>query len=336
MEEFGLTLPQTQLMYSLEYNLVLTDIKLEENKDKKRLKITWLEKWRDSMNLILQNHKQVNPSMDITLGLITNFDELKVKAREQAQEVEHKFSFYLILLESTLFTPYYPIFGDARDNQFKGLKFADQNLIEEKLKSFARLLKLDSECIKRFQSHYKDAVSGIKGGFNPWITGAIGAVALAAVAALGTPIIAGILAPIVAPGLSGAAAVTSVLAFLGGGAIAAGGLGMAGGAAVIAGGGAILGAGTGVGMGSLLAQSPTTAINQAAKLEVVMKELIFVQKDIRLAQEIIKEQRQGIRALEDERDELMYNKQDNEEKIKKLEEALDYLKRALQRNQELL
>ncbi|MBP0010437.1 MULTISPECIES: hypothetical protein [unclassified Roseofilum] len=335
MQEFGLTPSQTQLMYSLEYNLVLTDIKLEDDKNKKRLKIIWLEKWRDSMNLILQNQKPTNLSTDI-VELITNFDHLKAKAREQAQEVEHKFSLYLILLELTLFAPYYPIIGEARDGQFKGLKFTNSNLIEDQLKSFAQLLNLDSQCVKRFQSHHKEAVDGIKGGFNPWITGAVGAVVLAAVAALGTPIIAGILAPIIAPGLSGAAAVSSVLAFLGGGAIAAGGFGMAGGAAVIAGGGAILGAGSGVGLGSLFAQSPTTAINEAAKLEVVMKELIFIQKDIRLAQEIIKEQRQGIRALEDERDELMYNKKENEEKIKKLEEALDYLKRALQRNQDLL
>ncbi|MDJ1168473.1 hypothetical protein PMG71_03420 [Roseofilum sp. BLCC_M154] len=322
MQEFGLTPSQTQLMYSLQYNLVLTDINVEGNTSKKRLKSSWLEQWQDSIGEV---------------QLITDFEELKLRIQEESQATENQLSLYLILLESTLFTPYYPIFDNSKDRdlQLKCIK-VNRKVTEEKLRTFAQLFNLDPGCIERFQAHYKDAVEGIIGGFNPWVTGTIGAVVLAAVAALGTPIIAGILAPMIAPGLSGAAAVTSVLAFLGGGAIAAGGLGMAGGAAVIAGGGAILGAGTGVGMGSLLAQSPTTAINQAAKLEVVMKELIFVQKDIRLAQEIIKEQRQGIRALEDERDELMYNKQENEEKIKKLEEALDYLKRALQRNQELL
>ncbi|MFM6137227.1 MAG: hypothetical protein ACKPCP_24280, partial [Sphaerospermopsis kisseleviana] len=136
--------------------------------------------------------------------------------------------------------------------------------------------------------------------------------------------------------LSGAAAVSAVLAALGGGAIAAGGLGMAGGFAVLVGGGAILGAGAGVGVGALFAQSPDAALTQAAKLEVVMKEIVLIQKDIRLAQEIIKEQRQAIRSLEDERDDLIVNKEQNKQKIENLEKAIEYLKNALKRNQDLL
>jgi septal ring factor EnvC (AmiA/AmiB activator) len=111
---------------------------------------------------------------------------------------------------------------------------------------------------------------------------------------------------------------------------------MAGGFAVIVGGGAILGAGAGVGVGALFAQSPDAALTQAAKLEVVMKEIVLIQKDIRLAQEIIKEQRQAIRSLEDERDDLILNKEQNKQKIENLEKAIEYLKNALHRNQDLL
>ncbi|MDM3858143.1 MAG: hypothetical protein PT120_25445 [Aphanizomenon gracile PMC649.10] len=89
---------------------------------------------------------------------------------------------------------------------------------------------------------------------------------------------------------------------------------MAGGFAVIVGGGAILGAGAGVGVGALFAQSPDSALTQAAKLEVVMKEIVLIQKDIRLAQEVIKEQRQAIRSLEDERHDLILNKEQNKQK----------------------
>jgi tetratricopeptide (TPR) repeat protein len=160
-----------------------------------------------------------------------------------------------------------------------------------------------------------------------------GTVILAVAAAFFTPVIAGFLAPILAPGLSGAAAVSAVLAALGGGAIAAGGFGMAGGFAVLVAGGAILGGGAGAGVGALFAQSPDTALTQAAKLEVVMKEIIFIQKDIRLAQEIIKEQRQAIRSIEDKLDDLLRVPEKNQKQIENLKKAIDYLKKALERNQ---
>lgn len=67
-----------------------------------------------------------------------------------------------------------------------------------------------------------------------------------------------------------------------------------------------------------------------------MKEIVLIQKDIRLAQEIIKEQRQAIRSLEDQRDDLLLNKEQNKQKIENLEKAIEYLRNALKRNQDLL
>ena len=119
-------------------------------------------------------------------------------------------------------------------------------------------------------------------------------------------ITAGFAAPAIATlfvteGLAGAAAIASGLAALGGGSLAAGGLGMGAGIAVIVGGGTVLGGSIGAGTASILAISPDFAISQAAKLEVVMREILLVsKKDIRIAQEFIREQRQAINALEDE------------------------------------
>jgi tetratricopeptide (TPR) repeat protein len=325
MEEFGLTPEQTRIMFSYQYHLVLADIKYETNLEKKQLKRNWLSKWRESTEVFLKSQVAKDGKTAASFHLV---NEIK-------DEVGNKLTLYLILLEVTLFNPYY-LLGDSSDEKFKGLKITDEEKLTKKLEVFAIHLGIASNCVRRFKSNYKEAIEGIKGGINPWLIGVFGAIALAVVAVFATPVIAGLLAPILAPGLSGAAAVSAVLAALGGGAIAAGGFGMAGGLAVIVAGGSILGASAGVGIGSLFAQSPDTALTLAAKLEVVMKEIVCIQKDIRLAQEILKEQRQAIRSLEDKLDNLHMNKEKNQQQIENLKKAIEYLKKALERNQDLL
>lgn len=335
MKDFGLNLEQTRIMFSYQYQLVLADIEYETNFEKKHLKQKWLSKWQESTEVFLRNQIKANSDATASFHLITDFDLLKNLIAKLRGEGGNKFTLYLILLEVTLFIPYY-LLGDTSDKQFKDLKIFDEEKLTKKLEFFAATLGINSDCIRRFKSNYKQAIEGIKGGINPWLVGVFGAVVLAVVAAFATPLIAGLLAPILVPGLSGAAAISAVLAALGGGAIAAGGFGMAGGFAVIVAGGSILGAGAGVGIGSLFAQSPDTALTQAAKLEVVMKEIIYIQKDIRLAQEIIKEQRQAIRSLEDKLDELYLKKEKEQKEIENLKKAIEYLKNALERNQDLL
>jgi tetratricopeptide (TPR) repeat protein len=268
-----------------------------------------------------------------SLNLITNFESLKNSVKSHLISPGNQLTRYLILLEVTLFQPYYPL-GDSRDEAFKDLKIEKE--LTAKLRYFATQLDIDPDCVLRFKSNYKEAIQGIKGGINPWFLGAVGAVVLGVVAVLATPLVVGLLAPILAPGLSGAAAVSAVLAALGGGAIAAGGMGMAGGMAVIVAGGSILGASAGVGVGALFSQSPDTALIQAAKLEVVMREIVVIQKDIRKAQEILKEQRLAIRSIEDQLDELLLNQQKNHKEIENLKRAIEYLKKALERNQALM
>ncbi|BAY34581.1 hypothetical protein NIES2107_64860 [Nostoc carneum NIES-2107] len=336
MKEFGLTLEQTRIMFSYQYHLVLADIDNESSFETKALKRKWLSMWKDSTELFLKSQVSQDTSIKSDLQLLTDFQVLKDIIKEIKDEAGNKLTLYLILLETTLFKPYYSLGNSSDDDKFKNLKVSNEELLVNKLKFFASTLNIDSSVVIRFKSHYDEAIQGIKGGWNPWLIGAIGAIVLAVVAAFFTPAIAALLAPILAPGLSGAAAVSAVLAALGGGAIAAGGFGMAGGFAVIIAGGAILGAGAGAGVGAVFAQSPDSALTQAAKLEVVIKEIVLIQKDIRLAQEIIKEQRQAIRSLEDQKDDLLLNKEKNKQKIENLEKAIEYLKNALKRNQDLL
>lgn len=308
---------------------------MNQNKEKNALKREWLRKWKASTELFLNSQIKASSPSKSSLDIITDFELLTNIVKSSLITPGNQLTRYLILVEVTLFQPYYPL-GDSRDEAFKDLKIADEERLTRKLRSFALTLDIDPNCVNRFKTNYKEAIDGIKGGVNPWFLAAIGAVVLGVVAIFATPLIAGLLVPILAPGLSGAAAVSAVLAALGGGAIAAGGFGMAGGMAVIVAGGSILGASAGVGVGALFGQSPDTALTQAAKLEVVMKEIIFIQKDIRKAQEIIKQQRIAIRSLEDKLDELLLNKEKNQKEIENLKKAIEYLKKALERNQSLI
>jgi len=357
MKEFGLTPEQTRIMFSYQYHLVQADIDKQSNNDvkntlkqeflrgfqgdidnqsepvKKILKLEWLRNWENSTTLFLNSQIAPDTPHNRSLELITDFELLRNLVKSHLISPGNQLTRYLILLEVTLFQPYYPL-GDSRDEAFKDLKLEQE--YTGKLRDFARSLDIDPDCVLRFKSNYKEAIQGIKGGINPWFLGAVGAVVLGVVAVLATPLVVGLLAPILAPGLSGAAAVSAVLAALGGGAIAAGGFGMAGGMAVIVAGGSILGASAGVGVGALFSQSPDTALIQAAKLEVVMREIVVIQKDIRKAQKILKEQRLAIRSIEDQLDELLLNQQKNHKEIENLKRAIEYLKKALERNQALM
>jgi tetratricopeptide (TPR) repeat protein len=336
MEEFGLNLDETRLMFSLQYFLTLRDVRDTRDRKYQNIKKQWLQSFQNSTELFLSNQakQQQQPSFDC--HLITDTETLLNRVRNIKKTPGSQLTKLFILLEVTLFVPYYSL-QSSQDSQYKKLKLSDSHIKNKYCQSLAKAMGLPPDCVQRFQENYKKAMEGISGQWTNLLGGGlVGGLLLVVATAFFTPAIAALLAPILAPGLSGAAAVSAVLAALGGGAIAAGGFGMAGGFAVLVAGGAILGGGAGAGMGSLLARSPDAALTQAAKLEVVMKELVDVQQDIRKAQEIIKEQRQAIRSLEDKLDELLVDKKKNKEKIENLKKAIKYLQEALKRNRDLL
>jgi len=320
-------------MFSYQYHLVQADIDNESDDVKKLLKQEWLRKWENSTTLFFNSQIAPDTPHNSSLNLITDFEFLKNSVKSHIIPPGNQLTRYLILLEVTLFKPYFPL-GDSRDEAFKDLKIEKE--LTAKLTDFATQLEIDPDCVLRFKFNYKEAIKGIKDSINPWLLGVGGALVLGLLAVFATPLVVGLLAPILAPGLSGAAAVSAVLAALGGGAIAAGGMGMAGGMVAIVAGGSILGASAGVGVGALFSQSPDTALIQAAKLEVVMREIVVIQKDIHKAQEILKQQRLAIRSIEDKLDELLLNQQKNHKEIENLKRAIEYLKKALERNQSLM
>ncbi len=239
---------------------------------------------------------------------------------------------YLILMETTFFTPYYPLKGEKSNKTFKDLKLSSKKDIQIKLEEFAKSLGIDKSIIEKYNSSLQKSLKGISGFWSKLLWGSlIGAIAIAVSGGFAAPAVGALFA---GGELVGAAAALAGLAALGGGAVAAGGLGIAGGIAVVVGGGAILGAGAGAGIGTLLSASPDFAITQAAKLEVVMKEITLnVQKDIRFAQEMIKQQRNATRLLEDELLDLKKHQSKNKEKISNLQKSIKYIRSALERNE---
>ena len=323
----GLTIEQARLLNSFQYLLVEQDILKEKHPPYQALKKEWLQEWRKAIELFLNSDSEEN-----THSLITNKKDLLFEIKEISKDTKNlKTPLYLILLEATLFEPYFPLNPDEM-KRYKRLKVFSNKEQEKALIDYAKLLSINEEFVTRFKQSYKKASRSISGLYkNLIIGGSAGAVVIAITAGVATPIIAGFFAP---AGLYGAAAVNAGLAVLGGGAIAGGGAGMAGGMAVIVGGGAVIGATNGLAAGTLLSSSSDFALRESAKFEVVMRDIIlYAQQDVRFAQEMLKEQKEAIRKLEHELIDLKINQKSNDDKVKTLKKSIDYLKEALKRNE---
>jgi hypothetical protein len=333
LSRFGLTYEQTRLMFSIQLFLTAKDATLEKNEEKKKKKMQWMIKWKKSIEEYLMElgaADKVDPS---SFKLYDKIDPLKEGIfTEKTRCSTNRFPVFLMLLEVTLYRPYYNL-GDesSKQNIFSSkLEVYSKEDYRTHIKYYAKLFGVDDSIIDKFNDSYNSAVKGISKYWQKILIGGLAfAVICAITAGFAAPAIAAVFAP---AGLSGAAAVAAGLAALGGGALAAGGLGMAGGLVVIVGGGAIVGAASGLGVSAVFSNSSSFALSQSAKLEVVVKEIVLnSQQDIRFAQEILKEQRRTIEALEDELFAMKHSSEQNREKIKTLEESISYLRISLER-----
>lgn len=323
MEMFGLTEEQLHILYSLEYAISKKD--MADDKKPVADKALWLEKWEAALN-DSQEDKVSIPYKGL--------DQLAAAVKLEAEKSPNKTWFYLTMLEATLFVPYSPL-GLQEDKRFKKLHFSNQS---EFLKFFASLTTImDPVYIDRFQKTYSKTLDKLTGKWQKVAIGALSVVAIAAIAAATAGAAAGPIAVAMFgsefAGLSGAALTSACLAMVGGGAIAAGGFGMAGGVIAIVGGGAILGAaggGAAVSAASLMMKSaPSFTLTQAAKLEVVLKEITLnAQKDIQNAQSVMNALRDQIKALQKELAELKSEQEEDKKTLANLEKSLKYLKKA--------
>lgn len=349
----GLDYAQTELLFNIQYDLVFSDVLNETNEDKKYMKLNWLNDWsyeiRNTLNLI--NDKEIfltemKPLTEEEVNL-TNFNRKCICTEEIINKVckdcyNSKLPLYLIYMEASLFLPYFKInqdiskdFIDNVKEKFKkenNLSYKKEKEIEGLLNEYANKMNISNISTVNFKKIYAKTMARVSNKNIKIIAGmAIGTIIIALTAGYAAPAIGAAIAP---AGLYGAAATSAGLALLGGGAIAAGGFGIAGGLAVVVGGGALLGAVAGGGAGfvaSLIKTSPEFTLSQAAKLEIVIKEILLTnQKDVRMAQELIKEQRSAISALESEILRMKMELNSSKEEIKNMEKSVKYMKKVLE------
>ena len=235
-EDFNFTQEELDILFWSKYWCVISEIghsknvnmvsrlfskdeDIEEKEDAiKDLKIAWLVEWADILKQLLSITQEVEKE-----SLVEKIIHLDLSPGKQAA-----FS-----VELSTFTPYYPL--EEKSKKYKDLKF-DEDIYLEEVTNF---LEFKYAVVKKCRTSYSSALTNIakkvSGSNNSWLWLGIGAAALLLVA----PYLAGAIGGLM--GLSGAAATSAGLAFLGGGSLAAGGFGMAGGYVAVMAGGAIFG-----------------------------------------------------------------------------------------------
>lgn len=332
LSTFGLTKEQLQILFSFECEMVNRDRFAKESVINKynplvaesSNKSRWYVAYQRNLTDFL---KSQNPTDEY--NTILPIGELYGRIREVSKSSDTEMWKYLILLECTLFQPYFPMSeADAKEKIFKGLQF-DTETRKQSLFTIASYLGISLSYVARFEDSFKSNVKKMTGYWNKVLVG-IGAGVAAALLAVVTA--GGSIAAFFAgSGLYGAAAVSSGLAALGGGAVAAGGFGMAGGMAVLVGGGALLGIGAGGGIGMAVAStSPDAIMQENAKIWVVLKEIVMgVLNDTKRAQEIISNLTDKVVAMKKEISLLKMQVEQNKEKIKNLEKSVNYLEKMI-------
>ena len=321
VSQFGLTPEQTGLLFSLQYKIIEDQVKQETNDEKKKKKQAWMYRWLHQTSLYLN---EVLKSSCTVLTDIFSMSRLYVKINEENKSNTWK---YLILLECSLYEPFYPLGNSDEDKAMaKGIK-RDKECLKKTLAEIAKLLEIDSKYVDIFRKKYRSAIKRLSNYYSKlaWtISGVAIVTALAAI--FFQPALVAVLAK---GGLSGAAASSSVMAMLGGGAVASGGLGIVGGWAVLVGGGFLLGGGIGAGTFiSIASNAPDFVLSQAARLEVVLKEIIMgMQNDIKTFQAILLKQQEQIAKIKVELIRLQQDQKKHKEEIKNLKKSIEYLEK---------
>lgn len=348
MYKMSLTLEQTEILYNLEYQKILNDIKTTKvpfrNESIISLKEKWLDEWKEYMAKGFSSFVQL---ADAELSWYS--EEELIDKVEENNPLDTWFR--LVLLEAMIFEPYYPL---SLEKNRKG-----KEVVSKKYKEIQGFVngyskkEGDSYLDSLFQSEYypvgyidrlRRTYNKVLRELNEVLRGVIKTLSVSAVITITVVATAGMFSGPIAvalvgsnfAGLSGAALTSVSLAYLGGGAIAVGGGGMIGGTVAIVGGGAILGAGVGAGVGGLVGSKALigkqTTILQSAKLLVSIREIFLNDEhDLAYSTSVYEKYLENIIIIEKELIMLRLkadeaNKEEKKEIEKNIKEAEDSVK----------
>lgn len=351
---FGLTMEQVEILYNLEYQKTLNDIKntgaILGNDSIKNLKLEWVEEWKKYIELGFPKFVEKEDARLVWYDRIELLNKIKELG---ANDRWYK----LVLLEAMIFEPYYPI-STEKNNKGEDVPSKKYSIINNPVNGYKKTIgdkylddvfvidENNAGFITRLRKTYDKSINELTGNLKKTIT----LLSIVAASTIVAVITAGIFAGPIAvalvgsefAGLSGAALTSACLAYIGGGAIAAGGAGMIGGAVAVVGGGALLGVGVGTGVGTIATNvgdmGKLIVILQSAKLTVSMKEIFLNdEKDIEYSNAIYQNYVNNIRDLEYKISELKLkeNVANGEEKkkltkeIKNLEDSVNAMSIAM-------
>ena len=198
-------------------------------------------------------------------------DEATVKAAVAALDHLPLLKQHNIAFEAMLFEPFFAIGKKAYEGLGKKLQ-AHSDISEEARSALLDQLSecsVDSSLLEGIGDEFEAAIKSLNPSrlFERIAIGVVAAALLGITAGFAAPAIGAIVGGMM--GLSGAAATSAGLAFLGGGALATGGFGMAGGTIALIGGGALFGGAAGF-AGIALTASSKLMIRELAKLVVII------------------------------------------------------------------
>ncbi len=350
-DKLGLTVEQTEILYNIEFYKTLNDIqatKVPVNSDGiKELKTEWLNEWKEYMTTGFPSFLQVE---DAELHWYSEEDLIRIIENNQSTNTWLR----LVVLESILFEPYYPLSleKNKKGNEVPSKKYNSlQNPLNGYKKSvgdkFIGSFISDTYCSEGYVKRLRKCYDKVIRELNEVLKTAITSISITAIVALAVVATAGIFAPTIAvalvgsnfAGLSGIALSNACLAYLGGGAVAVGGAGMLGGTATIVGGGAILGIGVGAGasgaVGAASLRGKKSTIRQSAKLLVAIREIFLNDEhDIDYSNSVYEMYTENIKEIEKGIVDLKHNLDDSKgeerketkAKIKKAEESVKAMK----------
>ncbi|MYL35573.1 hypothetical protein GLW05_18510 [Pontibacillus yanchengensis] len=268
-----------------------------------------------------------------------NYSSLIKKQDELEDEIKHvsidnPYMMHIILLELEMFEPYYPL-GLENHKRYIKLKTKENEEMRRYKELIAETSNIDADIFSQFRSNYKKAYRVLSGNFKSiLIGGSIGGALVGITAGLATPLIAPLFA---ATGLT-AAALSSGLATLGGGAIAAGGAGMFGGSNVLVGGGTVFGAAgatKGMAITGILKSSSDYILRDVSKFDVVFNFITLkCFQDKSHAKVLLKDQLKSIKNYKEELVETEHLLENSE--IKNLKKSISFLEKSFERNKYML